>query len=113
VTLIASGSEVEIAMHAKAQLEADGIAVRVVSMPCMELFAALDAPAQEAVLPKNCPVVAVEAAISQGWDRWTGGPDRFIGMTGFGASAPYKQLYQRFGITAEAVAAKAKAAVKA
>jgi len=111
VTLVASGSEVAIAMDAKESLEAEGIAARVVSMPCMELFARLDEEAQRAILPGDCPVLAVEAAIGQGWERWTGAPDRFIGMVTFGASAPYQQLYNRFGITAEAVAARAKALV--
>ena len=81
-------------------------------MPCMELFAAQKAALQESILPKDVPVIAVEAAIGQGWDRWTGGADRFIGMTTFGASAPYKKLYERFGITADAVASRAKALVK-
>jgi transketolase len=111
VTLVASGSEVEIAIEARAMLAADGIAARVVSMPCVELFAQQNAAAQAAVFPANCPVIAVEAAIGQGWERWTGAADRFIGMTGFGASAPYKELYKRFGITAEAVAARAKSLV--
>ena len=113
VTLVASGSEVELAMEAKARLDSDGTATRVVSMPCQELFAAQDKTVQEAVLPKNCPIIGVEAAIGQGWERWTGAPDRFIGMSGFGASAPYKQLYERFGITVETIVAKAKAAAMA
>ncbi len=112
VVLAASGSEVEIAMDAREQLQADGVATRVVSMPCMELFAGQKADLQDSILPKDVPVIAVEAAIGQGWDRWTGGPDRFIGMTSFGASAPYKKLYERFGITADAVASRAKALVK-
>ena len=112
VVLAASGSEVEIAMDAREQLQAEGVATRVVSMPCMELFAGQKAALQESILPEDVPVIAVEAAIGQGWDRWTGGPDRFIGMTSFGASAPYKKLYERFGITADAVASRAKALVK-
>ncbi|MCB9931598.1 MAG: transketolase [Alphaproteobacteria bacterium] len=111
VTLVASGSEVEIAMDARAALAADGIAARVVSMPCMELFAAQDEAERAAVLPPDVPVIAVEAAIGQGWDRWTGAAENFVGMTGFGASAPYKQLYERFGITAKAVTERAKRAL--
>jgi transketolase len=111
VVLVASGSEVEIAMQARALLQADGIGARVVSMPCMELFARQDAGARAAVLPPDLPTVAVEAAVGQGWERWTGAADRFIGMTGFGASAPYQKLYSRFGITAEAVAGRAKSLV--
>ena len=100
-------------MEAKARLDSEGSATRVVSMPCQELFAAQDKTVQEAVLPKNCPIIGVEAAIGQGWERWTGASDRFIGMSGFGASAPYKQLYERFGITVETIVAKAKAAAMA
>ena len=111
VTLVASGSEVEIAMDAREALAADGIAARVVSMPCMELFAQQDEATRAAILPATAPVIAVEAAIGQGWDRWTGANGSFVGMTGFGASAPYKQLYERFGITAAAVAARAKQAL--
>ena len=111
VTLVASGSEVGVAMDARAQLEADGIAARVVSMPCMDLFAAQDQALRDSILPPNVPVVAVEAAIGQGWERWTGGADNFVGMTGFGASAPYGDLYGHFGITSETVCARAKAVI--
>jgi transketolase len=111
VTLVASGSEVEVAVDAREQLQADGVAARVVSMPCMELFAQQNEALRNSILPPNIPVVAVEAAIGQGWERWTGGPDRFIGMTTFGASAPAPELYKRFGITADAVSARAKALV--
>jgi transketolase len=108
VTLVATGSEVEIALAAKMQLEADGIPTRVVSMPCMELFAAQSPEAQAEVLPEDGPVLAVEAAIGQGWDRWTS-PGEFVGMAGFGACAPYQKLYEHFGITADAVVKRAKA----
>ncbi len=111
VTLVASGSEVEIAMDARDALQADGIAARVVSMPCMELFAEQAPEVRAKILPKNAPIIAVEAAVGQGWDRWTGATEHFVGMSTFGASAPYKQLYERFGITAEAVAARAKQAL--
>ncbi|MBB5516557.1 transketolase [Rubricella aquisinus] len=112
--LIATGSEVEIAMAAKALLEAEGIGTRVVSMPSMELFAAQDEAYRRRVLPAGPVRVGVEAAVQQGWDRWLcaerGNWKKagFVGMDSFGASAPYQELYQHFGITAEAVAAKVK-----
>jgi transketolase len=109
--LLATGSEVEIAMAARTLLEADGIGTRVVSMPCWELFEAQPEAVRRKVLPRGPVRVAVEAAVRQGWDRWLcgeGGDARkagFVGMTGFGASGPYQALYARFGITPEAVAA--------
>ena len=115
VILIATGSEVEIALKARLALEADGIGTRVVSMPCMELFAAQDDAWRRRVLPPGSVRVAVEAGVRQGWDRWLlgqGGRETksaFVGMTRFGASAPMERLYQEFGITAENVAAQAKA----
>ena len=115
VILIATGSEVEIALKARLALEADGIGTRVVSMPCMELFAAQDDAWRRRVLPPGSVRVAVEAGVRQGWDRWLlgqGGRETksaFVGMTRFGASAPMERLYKEFGITAENVAAQAKA----
>ena len=115
VVLLATGSEVEIAMGAKALLEAEGIGARVVSMPCWELFAAQPEAYRRRVLPRGPARVGVEAAVRQGWDRWLsgeGGDSRkaaFVGMEGFGASGPYEGLYRKFGITAEAVAEKARA----
>ncbi|MEM6488939.1 MAG: transketolase [Pseudomonadota bacterium] len=108
--LIATGSELEIALAAKVLLEREGTGVRVVSMPSMELFAAEDEAYRRRVLPAGPVRVAVEAGVRQGWDRWlTGergrdGKAGFVGMESFGASAPYKALYAHFGITAEAVA---------
>jgi transketolase len=113
--LIATGSEVEIALSARALLQAEGIGTRVVSMPCMELFAAQDEGWRRKVLPAGPVRVAVEAAVRQGWDRWLlgergrEGKSAYVGMEGFGASAPAERLYKEFGITAEAVAAQAKA----
>jgi transketolase len=113
--LIATGSEVEIALAARDLLQAEGIGTRVVSMPCMELFASQPEAYRKRVLPAGPVRVAVEAAVRQPWDRWLlgeGGREAkaaFVGMTGFGASAPAERLYPEFGITAEAVAAKAKA----
>jgi transketolase len=114
VALLATGSEVELAMAAKAALEADGIGARVVSMPCWELFEAQPEAYRRRVLGRGGARVAVEAGVRQGWDRWLlgdGGDARraaFVGMTGFGASGPYKALYEHFGLTAEAVAEAAR-----
>ena len=104
--LIATGSEVEIALAAQAALAEKSIAVRVVSMPCMEVFAAQDAAYQAEVLGGDLPKVAVEAGMRFGWDRWITPAGGFIGMDSFGASAPYKDLYAHFGITPDAVIAE-------
>ena len=108
ISLLATGSEVGIAMEAREMLARDGIHAAVISMPCWELFEEQDASYQEAVLGLDCPRVAVEAAVSQGWDRYIGGNGAFIGMNSFGASAPAGALYEHFGITAEAVATAAR-----
>jgi len=112
VSIFASGSEVSLAVEAQKLLAAKGIAARVVSVPCMDLF--LEAPeATRAALIGNAPVkVGVEAAIRQGWDAIIGSDGIFVGMSGFGASAPYKQLYSHFGITAEAIATAAEGRLK-
>ncbi len=112
--LIATGSEVEIAMDARDLLQAKGIGTRVVSMPCEELFAAQDEKYRRSVLPAGPVRVAVEAAVRFGWDRWLCGERGsekkagFVGMAGFGASGAIEDLYPHFGITAAAVAAKAE-----
>ncbi|MGV8986733.1 MAG: transketolase [Cypionkella sp.] len=114
VILIATGSEVEIALKARDMLEAEGIGTRVVSMPCMELFAAQEDTYRRRVLPAGPVRIAVEAGVRQGWDRWLLGERGreakagFIGMHSFGASAPIDRLYAEFGITAEATAELAK-----
>jgi transketolase len=115
VILIATGSEVAIAMEAKAKLEAEGIGTRVVSMPCMELFAAQDEAYRRKVLPAGPVRVGIEAAVrAGGWDKWLmgeRGQDKkaaFVGMDSFGASAPAGELYEKFGITADATVAKVK-----
>ncbi|MBT4133348.1 MAG: transketolase [Rhodobacterales bacterium] len=114
VILIASGSEVEIALDAKTQLESEGIGTRVVSMPCMELFAEQDETYRRRVLPAGPVRVGIEAAVQQGWDKWLTGErgkhnkSAFIGMDSFGASAPAEELYIKFGITAEGVIKAAK-----
>ena len=109
VTIFASGSEVTIALAARTLLQADGVATRVVSTPCWELFEQ-QSPKYRAETIGTAPVrVAVEAAVKFGWERFIGEDGVFVGMTGFGASAPAERLYKEFGITAEAVAAAAKA----
>jgi transketolase len=106
-TLIATGSEVAIAMAAREALAADGIGVAVVSLPCWELFAAQD-PAYRAEVLGAAPRVGIEAAGGFGWERWLGEDGVFIGMTGFGASAPFEDLYRHFGITADAIVTAVK-----
>jgi transketolase len=113
VSLFASGTEVAIALAARDLLQAEGIVARVVSTPCWELFD-LQPAAYRAEVIGHAPVrVAVEAAVRQGWERFIGEDGGFVGMTGFGASAPAERLYKEFGITAEAVAAEARAKLKA
>jgi len=111
VTLIATGSEVEIAMNAADALAEDGIKAAVVSAPCFELFTQQDADYRASVLG-TAPRVGVEAAIEQSWGKLLGDNSAFVGMTGFGASAPADELYAHFGITAEAVADAAKNLIK-
>ncbi|QXQ08648.1 transketolase [Sphingosinicellaceae bacterium] len=110
VTLLATGSEVEIALAAADTLSAEGIRAAVVSMPCWELFEERPDACRRAVLG-TAPRVAVEAAARLGWDRWIGERGTFVGMTGFGASAPAPELYRHFGITPDAVAQAARALV--
>jgi transketolase len=109
ISIFASGSEVGVAMAARDLLEADGIGARVVSTPCWELFDAQPADYQAQVIGETDVRVAVEAGIRMGWEKFIGSDGAFVGMTGFGASAPAEVLYKHFGITAEAVAAAAKA----
>jgi transketolase len=112
VTLLATGSEVEIALAAADILDAQGLKAAVVSMPCWELFEA-QSEAYRADVLGGAPRVAVEAAVRLGWDRWIGERGAFIGMSGFGASGPAGELYKHFGVTAEAVAEAARTLVKA
>ncbi|MCC7427554.1 MAG: transketolase [Alphaproteobacteria bacterium] len=110
VSLIATGSEVGLAMEARAALKAAGIAAAVVSLPSFELFAAQDAAYRALVLGGAGVLrVGIEAAVGFGWERWLGAEGMFIGMRGFGASAPFEKLYAHFGITAEAVVQAVKA----
>jgi transketolase len=113
--ILATGSEVEIALEARRLLEVEEIGTRVVSMPSWELFEEQEERYRRRILPPGPVRVAVEAGMRHGWDRWLCGERGaakkagFIGMSGFGASAPYEDLYRHFGITAEAVAAEVRA----
>ncbi|MEX0644929.1 MAG: transketolase [Parvularculaceae bacterium] len=111
VVLIATGSEVEISLKAQSTLACDKIRARVVSAPSFELFAGQPHDYRKDVLGK-APRIGVEAAIRQGWDLMLRKKDAFVGMTGFGASAPAPDLYAHFGITADAVVAAARKLVK-
>jgi transketolase len=95
---------VSIALAARDLLQAQGIGTRVVSTPCWELFDRQTAKIQAAVIGKAKVRVAVEAAVRLGWERFIGEDGGFVGMSSFGASAPYEKLYEAFGITAQAVA---------
>jgi transketolase len=110
VTIFASGTEVGIALGARDILQGKGVPTRVVSTPIWELFEQQTPAYRAATIGKAKVRVAVEAAVKQGWERFIGEDGVFIGMTGFGASAPYERLYKEFGITAEATA---EAALKA
>jgi transketolase len=103
VTLFATGSEVEIAVGAQALLKQRGIAARVVSVPSLELFLAQGEEKRRVVIGSAKVKIAVEAAVRQGWDAVIGTDGAFVGMSTFGASAPYKELYKHFGITPEKV----------
>jgi transketolase len=109
VSIFASGSEVSLALAAKAALDRDGVPVRVISVPCLTLFLEQEEGYRRAVIGDAPVLIAVEAAVRMGWDAVIGADGIFIGMTGFGASAPYKDLYRRFGITTEAIVAAARA----
>jgi transketolase len=110
VTLLATGSEVSVAVTAQEHLAAEGIRAAVVSMPCWELFERQDEAYQTAVLG-SAPRVGVEAGVRMGWNRWLGRNAMFVGMSGFGASAPAEALYPHFHITPERVAGMARSLV--
>jgi transketolase len=107
ITILATGSEVSLAMEAREQLGKSGVQAAVVSMPCWELFAAQPEGYRKSVLG-SAPRVAVEAAVGMGWERWIGDGGVFIGMNSFGASAPAPKLFEHFGITATHVAEAAR-----
>jgi transketolase len=108
VTLFATGTEAPLALKAAETLEGEGVPTRVVSVPCFELFERQDAAYQASMIGRGTVRVAVEAGIKQGWERFIGEDGAFVGMTGFGASAPAEVLYREFGITAEAVVQAAR-----
>jgi transketolase len=112
VTFLATGSEVGLAVQARDILKAEGIAARVVSMPCWSLFEQQNETYREAVLGTGTVKIAIEAAVREGWDRYIGSHGRFVGMHGFGASGPYKNVYKHFSLTPEAAADAARAALK-
>ena len=109
VTLLATGSEVEIALKARDLLQSDNIGTRVVSMPSWELFEAQDQAYRDQVIGETPSIVAVEAGATFGWEKYVGANGTIIGMTSFGASGPYQDVYAHFGITADAVANAARA----
>lgn len=111
IVLIATGSEVHLALEAQEKLYEDGISARVVSLPCWELFATQGEKYIRSVLGKDLQKIAVEAGIRQGWDQWIGREGGFIGMDGFGASAPGADLFAHFGITTDAIVSAAKQAL--
>jgi transketolase len=108
VTLFGTGTELALALAAADVLEAEGTPTRVVSVPCFELFFQQPKTYQDSVIGRGTVRVAVEAAVQQGWERFIGEDGAFIGMTGFGASAPAEVLYEKFGITTDAVVAAVK-----
>jgi transketolase len=110
VTLMATGSEVAVALEAAKLLEKEGIAAAVVSAPCFELFQQ-QAPAYRSEVLGSAPRIGIEAAVEGDWARWLGDSGVFVGMPGFGASAPAERLFQEFGITPAAVAEAAKRSI--
>ena len=113
VTLFASGTEVAVAVGARKALQAEGIGTRVVSTPCWELFESQPISYRLETIGGSPVRMAIEAGVRQGWERFIGEDGGFVGMTGFGASAPADRLYREFGITPENVAAEAKAKLRA
>jgi len=113
VAIFAAGTEVAIALAARDLLQAEGIPTRVVSAPCFELFERQGASFRREVIGAAPVRIAVEAGVRQGWDRFIGENGVFVGMTGFGASAPFERLYKEFGLTPEAVATAAREALAA
>jgi transketolase len=112
VILIATGSEVSLALQARESLEAEGTPTRVVSMPCREWFEAQEASYRQQVLPPDVTArVSVEAATAFGWREFTGNDGESISLEHFGASAPYTILYEQFGITPERIVAAAHASL--
>jgi transketolase len=101
VILVATGSEVHVALNAYSALEAGGTSTRVVSLPCWEIFEAQDIEYRQSVFPPNIPVLSIEAGVTLGWQRYA---NASIGIDQFGASAPANVLFEKFGITADHLA---------
>jgi transketolase len=111
--LMATGSEVHLAVEAREQLEGEGIPTRVVSVPCLEVFVEQDAGYRERVLPRAVTArLAIEAAHPLSWWRWVGDRGDVLGIDRFGASAPWKTLFARYGITTDEVVTRARALVR-
>jgi transketolase len=112
VVLMSSGSEVELILEAQQRLESQGIRTRTVSMPSHELFARDSADYRNSVLPKGVKRIAIEAAHPMSWQRWVGDDGIIIGIERFGASAPYKEIYEHFGLTVDKLVEAATKLVK-
>ena len=108
IVLLASGSEVHLALDAHSDLAAQGISARVVSVPCLDLFLDQGEKYVRSVIGKDLPKIAIEAGIRQGWSPLLNREDGFVGMNNFGASGPGGELFKHFGITAQAIVLKAK-----
>jgi transketolase len=114
VILLGTGSEVQIAVAAREQLEADGVPTRVVSVPCFEWFADQDQAYKDEVLPPSVRArVSVEAGVPMGWREFVGDAGRIVGLTHYGASAAFSVLFEEFGLTHEAVVAAARESLAA
>lgn len=109
ITLLATGSEVELAIAAAKALDGQGIAARVVSMPCLEVFNQQDSAYRATVLPENLPILAIEAGVSAIWRGVVGHRGDVIGIDTFGASAPADKLFAEYGFTTDNIVSKAKA----
>ena len=108
VVLMSSGSEVALVIEAAEKLEAEGIAARVVSMPSHELFAAQDSAYRESVLPAGVKRLSIEAGHPMSWQRWVGADGVALGIDRFGASAPYKEIYEHLGLTVSKIVEAAR-----
>jgi len=112
VLLLASGSEVGLAVEAAEKLSAEGISAQVVSMPCWELFERQSRDYKDSVIPPQTKArVGIEAGVELGWSKWLGDNGIFVGMSSFGASAPAKICFEKFGITVEKVVTAAKKSI--
>jgi len=113
IVLLASGSEVHLAVEAHTELAAQGVSARVVSVPCLDLFLDQDEKYVRSVIGKDLPKIAIEAGIRQGWSPLLNREDGFVGMSDFGASGPGGELFEHFGITTQAIVSKAKSMLSA